>query len=112
MRRKGNGCEEQRTGPCGQCGGARRVSSTGCVGPATARMLVGCSIALAVAVLPCWLSFFPSLLFKQKVFKKPHPETAPGTAPGHWDRRQRGGGPGDPRPVLLEELHRGRHRGR
>lgn len=94
--------------PAVSMAGSRRVSSAGCVGPAASRTLTGCRVSLAVAVLPRWLSFSPSLVFKQKVFKKPHPETAPGAAPGHWDGRQRSGGPRDPRPVLLEELHRGR----
>lgn len=102
--------------PAVSVAGSRRVSSAGCVGPAASLRdrltdAHGCSVSLEVAVLPCWLSFSPSLVFKQKVFKKPHPETAPGAAPGHWDGRQRSGGPGDPRPVLLEELHRGRDRG-
>ena len=109
IHRKGSAYGTQRTGsPCGQYGGVeacvqRRLCWTRCLTDAH-----GLQGSLAVAVLPRWLSFSPSLVFKQKVFKKPHPETAPGAAPGHWDGRQRSGGPRDPRPVLLEELHRGR----
>ena len=114
--RKGNEREERCTGSsCGSCGGARRVSSTGRPhGPSSRAVLMdarGLQCRPRGGRASCWLSFFPSLVLKQKVFKKPHPETAPGAAPGHWDWCQRGGGPGDPCPVFLEELHRGRDRG-